>query len=66
MLTASCDTRPEHSEYQHVCVESHVQLVGFIPSMIGQTTVMQPMYQSVCDRTEVRCVIGKDGAKCKT
>ena len=63
---AACDTRPKTAEWQDVCVESHTEVLWVIqqvPTGVnnGFYTTIQPTYYDECDRTEPRCIAGRDG-----
>ena len=67
LALASCDRRPDHAEWQNVCVQSHDEFSYFSTTYIScgngcMTPIMTPIYDTVCDRYEVRCVGGKDGS----
>lgn len=62
---AACDMRPATAEWQNVCVQSHTEVM-YVPMYMptgngGGITTIQPSYYDVCDRTEVRCIAGRDG-----
>jgi hypothetical protein len=66
LLLAACDTRPDHAEYQQVCMDydsSTTTAVGTTIGANGQvSTTITPITTSWCVRYEVQCIAGKDGS----
>lgn len=62
LAAAACDTRPATAEWQDVCADSHTEVVSYMPQQIGGVTTITPIYGTVCDRRETRCIAGRDGS----
>ena len=64
LALAACDLRPEHAEWQKVCVESEMVMYGFnyTYGSDGQIVGMTPNYVDECVREEPRCIPGRDGS----